>query len=242
MWPGRDKRRRRQTKPVPSRCSPATTWGSSDCHPMARTKRDHSARDGHAASCPRLCPREGAHGNHTGVCTGCRCLPPALHCAADVGLWLTPGQALKALGAGKRSALPPRCHRLSLTGLEHPQVPTAPSNKGGQSPSPPCPLGAVPRGSRRAAAGDLGLLPQGGGHQDPRSHFLDRGASECFQQSNRYISFYKAFLFGKFQTKKNIGYNELPGTHHPASAVINSDQVSLSPGVAMPWCVGTLTV
>lgn len=186
VWPGRDKQSRRQTKPVPSRRSPATTRGSSSCH---------------AASCPLLCPRGCARQPHgrvhrlqmpvtsTALCSGCGAL-------ADT--WAGP----ESSGGRKKVSAAPRCPRLSLTGLEHPQVPTAPSNKGGQSPSPPCPLGAVPRGSGRAAAGDLGLLPQGGGHQEPRGHFLDRGASECFNSRIDTFPFTKPFCLENFRQKK----------------------------------------
>ena len=88
----------------------------------------------------------------------------------------------------------------------------------------------MPRGSGRAAAGDLGLLPQGEGRQEPRGHFLDRGASECFNSLIDTFPVTKPY-YGELQTYKKTGYNELPGTHHPASAVINSDQVSLF----FPW-------
>ena len=45
------------------------------------------------------------------------------------------------------------------------------------------------------------------------------------QQSDRYTSFYKAFLLWKISDKQKIGYNELPGTHHPGLTVINSGSI-----------------
>lgn len=152
VWPGRDKRRRRQTKPVPSRRSPATTRGSSDCHPGEDQAGSQRARQdvvrthcGHAASCPRLCPREG-------VCTGCRCLPPALQCAADVGLWLTPGQALKALGAGKRSALPPRCPQTKPHWARTPSSSHCSEQQGRAEPVPTLPPRGSAQGQRKSSS------------------------------------------------------------------------------------------